>query len=118
MCTAIAIYGTENIPPETAYEIGMLFFKVIELDITSTGYYKYREDRSEEDIDFIEVSLSDLKNELKNKNATSFRFYNESEKSNYWTASFGFSTSDFGGFIILMLNVHYRKMEKRNLLNL
>lgn len=50
MCTAIAIYGTENIPPETAYEIGMLFFKVIELDITSTGYYKYREDRSEEDI--------------------------------------------------------------------
>ncbi|WP_431225802.1 hypothetical protein ACQ86O_21875 [Serratia sp. L9] len=46
----------------------------------------------------MEVSLSDLKNELKNKNATSFRFYNESEKSNYWTASFGFSTSDFGGF--------------------
>ncbi len=118
MCTAIAIYGTENIPPETAYEIGMLFFKVIELDITSTGYYKYREDRSEEDIDFIEVSLSDLKNELKNKNATSFRFYNESEKAIIGLPHLGSQQVILVVFIILMLNVHYRKMEKRNLLNL
>lgn len=58
------------------------------------------------------MSLSDLKNELKNKMRLLFDFIMKVKKSNYWTASFGFSTSDFGGFIILMLNVHYRKNGK------
>lgn len=95
---AMAIYGIEQITPETAYELGMLFFQIIGLAITSSGYYKAGKNISEEDIEFIEASLTDLKREIKANNATSFRLYCESESGALWDASFGYSTTDFGGF--------------------
>ncbi|MNJ36606.1 hypothetical protein GPJ81_10585 [Pseudomonas alkylphenolica] len=100
MCaaTAMAIYGIEKVTPERAYEMGLLFFRNIGLVVTASGYYKYRKDRSEEDIDFVEVPLADLKDEIQAKNATSFRLYCENNSGELWDASFGFSTTDFGGF--------------------
>ncbi|KIC82235.1 hypothetical protein [Pseudomonas sp. C5pp] len=100
MCAAnaMAIYGIEKITPEFVYELGVRFFKIIGLDITTSGYYKYRKDRSGEDIDFVEVSLADLSREVKSGRATSFRLYCESENGFLWDASFGYSTTDFGGF--------------------
>ncbi|MEB6589216.1 hypothetical protein MXM82_08725 [Pseudomonas asiatica] len=95
---AMAVYGVEKITPERAYEIGMLFFKIIGLTVTASGYYKYRKDRSEEDVDFVETSLVDLKSKIESKNATSFRLYCESKDGILWDASFGYSTTDFGGF--------------------
>jgi len=100
MCaaTAMAIYGTQKITAEKALELGLAFFSDIELAVTISGYYKYRKDRSEEDIDFIEVSLDDLKSEILAKNATSFRLYCENNSGELWDASFGYSTTQFGGF--------------------
>lgn len=98
MCTAMAIYGIDTIPTEKAYEIGRLFFDVIGLDATIAIYPKYKEDRSEGDIDFIEVSLPKLKDEIKNNNVTNFRFFHESKSNRYWKASFGYSTNTFGAF--------------------
>lgn len=100
MCsaTAMAIYGVNKNTPEHSYDIGLLFFSSIGLDVTASGYYKCREDRSEEDIDFVEVSLNDLKSEIQNGQATSFRLYCENKHGELWDASFGYSTTDFGGF--------------------
>jgi len=95
---AMAIYGIERITPERAYEAGVCFFQTIGLAVTVSGFYKYRKDRAEEDIDFIEVSLADLKGEIQSGSATSFRLYCESNSGVLWDASFGYSTTDFGGF--------------------
>ncbi|MBA1190291.1 hypothetical protein G7Z99_14720 [Pseudomonas entomophila] len=78
--------------------MGVLFFKVIGVSITATGYYKYREDRSEEDIDFVEASLDGLRIAIGNGDATSFRLFHERKDGYLWSASFGYSTKDFGGF--------------------
>lgn len=95
---ALAIYGVEENSPRQIYELGLVFFKVLGLNITAAGYYKYREDRSEEDLDLIEISLSDLKLAIDAGSATSFRFYYESSDGILWGAGFGYSTKDFGGF--------------------
>lgn len=95
---AVAVYGVEKITPELAYELGVNFFRILGLSVTTSGYYRYRKDRSEEDVDFVEVSLSDLKNELESKSATSFRLYCGNKDGLLWDASFGYSTTDFGGF--------------------
>jgi len=100
MCaaTAMAVYGVENFAAVSALEVGLMFFQAIGLKITSSGYYKYRVNRDEEDIDFVEVSLVDLKEAIKTKGATSFRLYCENKSGKLWDASFGYSTPDFGGF--------------------
>lgn len=100
MCAsnAMAVYGIEKIKPEFAYEMGLLFFKIIGLPVTASGYYKCREDRGDEDIDFVEVPLAKLKDEIEAKNATSFRFFCESKTGVLWDASYGYSTTNFGGF--------------------
>jgi len=95
---AMAVYGIERVTPEHAFEAGLLFFQAIGLAITGSGFYKFRSDKSEEDIDFVEVSLADLKGEIRSGNATSFRLYCESNSGVLWDASFGYSTTDFGGF--------------------
>lgn len=95
---ALAIYGIEENAPMQIYELGLIFFKMLGISITAACYYKYREDRSEEDIDLIEVSLSDLKLAIDAGNATSFRLYHERSNGILWGAGFGYSTKDFGGF--------------------
>jgi len=95
---AMAVYGVEKITPARAYEIGMLFFQTIEFPVTASGYYRYRSDKSEEDVEFVEASLVDLKARIESKNATSFRLYCESRNGILWDASFGYSTNEFGGF--------------------
>jgi hypothetical protein len=95
---AMAIYGTEKVTTARAYDMGLLFFQIIGLAITNSGYYKYRKDRSDEDFDFIESSLLDLRGEIEANSATSFRLYSESKSGDLWEASFGYSTTDFGGF--------------------
>ncbi|MFV3284048.1 hypothetical protein ACNFCI_08305 [Pseudomonas sp. NY15356] len=95
---AMAVYGIEEVSAKLAYEIGLLFFRVIKLEVTASGYYRYREDRADEDIDFIEVSRAKLKGKIEAGRATSFRLYCTSESSNLWDASFGYTTNDFGGF--------------------
>lgn len=95
---ALAIYGIEKNTPIKMYEMGLVFFEVIGLSITAAAYYKYREDRSEEDLDLVDISLSDLKLALETGSATSFRLYHESNNGVLWDASFGYSTKDFGGF--------------------
>jgi len=95
---ALAIYGIEKNSPKQIYELGLIFFKMLGLSITAASYYKYREDRSEEDLDLIEISLSDLKLAIDAGKATSFRLYHESSDGILWGAGFGYSTKDFGGF--------------------
>ncbi|MDO7909969.1 hypothetical protein Q6A49_05415 [Pseudomonas sp. 22-AL-CL-001] len=95
---ALAVYGIEENTPKKIYEIGLMFFEAMGLSITSAAYYKYREDRSEEDLYLIDVSLSDLRLAIENGSATSFRLYHESNSRALWDASFGYSTKDFGGF--------------------
>lgn len=95
---ALAVYGIEKNTPKHIYEMGLMFFEVMGLSITAAAYYKYREDRSEEDLDLIDVSLKDLEFAIEDGNATSFRLYHESSDGFLWGASFGYSTKDFGGF--------------------
>lgn len=95
---ALAIYGIEENSPKQIYELGLIFFKVLGLKITAACYYKYREDRSEEDLDLVDISLSDLKLAIDAGSATSFRLYHESSDGILWDAGFGYSTEDFGGF--------------------
>ncbi|MFR0675982.1 hypothetical protein ACLUUI_20155 [Enterobacterales bacterium AW_CKDN230030176-1A_HGKHYDSX7] len=95
---ALAIYGIEENSPRQIYELGLIFFKVLGLKITAACYYKYREDRSEEDLDLVDISLSDLKLAIDAGSATSFRLYHESSDGVLWDAGFGYSTEDFGGF--------------------
>lgn len=95
---AMAVYGIEEIPVKLAYEVGLLFFSTVGLGITAAGYYRYREDRTDEDIDFIEVSPPELRSEIEAGRATSFRLYYASENNDLWDASFGYTTTDFGGF--------------------
>ncbi|WP_263226208.1 hypothetical protein [Pseudomonas alabamensis] len=96
--SGMAIYGIERNNPEYIFEVGVLFFEIIGVSITASGYYKYREDRSEEDLDFIEVSLDDLRAAIRSGDATSFRIFHENKNGYLWGASFGYSTKDFGGF--------------------
>ncbi|MFR0675973.1 hypothetical protein ACLUUI_20100 [Enterobacterales bacterium AW_CKDN230030176-1A_HGKHYDSX7] len=96
--SGMAMYGIEANPIGYIFEMGVLFFKVIGVSITAAGYYKYREDRSEEDIDFVEASLDGLRIAIGNGDATSFRLFHEREDGYLWGASFGYSTKDFGGF--------------------
>lgn len=96
--SGMAIYGIEENTPYCIFEMGVLFFKTIGISITASGYYKYRDDRSEEDLDFIEASLDDLRDAIKDGGATSFRLFHESKDGRLWRASFGYSTKDFGGF--------------------
>ncbi|RKO74912.1 hypothetical protein C5E04_21755 [Pectobacterium parmentieri] len=96
MCIAIAIYGIDNIDPELAFDIGFSFFKIVGFDVNVAGYYDYKGD--EGDVEFVEVSLVELKDKIIEKEVTSFRLYSNSKKNKYWDVSFGYSTKDFGGF--------------------
>lgn len=75
--SAVAIYGIDKIPVETAFAIGLNFFSTIGFDVIASGYSKYRKGRSEEDLDFVELSVVELKDEIRAGNVTSFRLFSE-----------------------------------------
>ncbi|MEW5289575.1 hypothetical protein ABW286_10360 [Erwinia papayae] len=102
MYTAIAIYGTESVLPETAFRIGMDYFQCIELPVTKTSYFNYLANGDHQgDHETLELSVSELKERIYHNDATSFRLYSEKKGHLPWLASFGYSTNEFGGFFHL-----------------
>lgn len=99
MCLAMALYGVENVSSELALRLGMSFFSLMNVSITSAGYYEYLMDGDHVgDHDLIEVTLSELARKIEERSVSSFRLYNESEGLAPWFASYGYSTNDFGSF--------------------
>lgn len=103
MAFGFAIYGTQEITPSSALNEGIRFFETIKSDINAQGYYALRRDRSQEDIDFVEKSLDELKYALEKGEAKDFRIYHEGLKGTPWEAAFGYSTKTFGGFFHINL---------------
>lgn len=99
MYNGIALYGTESIAPSLAIEIGISFFNLLNINISSAGYSKYLENGDHEgDHETIIIPLSMLKNKIKKGEKLSFRIYSENKNNVPWLASFGYSTNEFGGF--------------------
>lgn len=98
MCIAVAIYGVDGLRPEIACQVGVRFFEMMALEVGSAGYYRRRAKPKNEDIDFIETSLAGLQEKIRAGEVSDFRLYQDSPTGRYWTASFGFSTKDFGSF--------------------
>jgi hypothetical protein len=99
MCLAMALYGTENISPELALKLGLVYFAFINLPVTGAAYYKYLSDGEHlGDHDLIEVSLEDLAEKIAAGSVSSFRLYNESNGVIPWCASYGYNTDRFSNF--------------------
>ncbi|ELY2797957.1 hypothetical protein SNN58_004288 [Cronobacter dublinensis] len=98
MAFGLAIYGTESVSSVRAFEEAARFFGDIKIEANAHGYYKYRENRDNEDLDFIDTTFNELENALASQNAKDFRIYHVDCKDDAWDAGFGFSTKNFGGF--------------------
>ncbi|MCE9789978.1 hypothetical protein [Shewanella chilikensis] len=99
MYSGIALYDTVRISSKTVCELGEYFFNNLGLPITGAGYYSILEHGDHlGDHEIIETSFSDLKAKVENGEATAFRIYSEQDGVQPWYASFGYMTSEFGGF--------------------
>lgn len=99
MYSGIAVYDTEKLASSTACELAEKFFADISMPITGAGYYKMLKNGDHPgDHDIIEIAFSELKEKIKNSEVSAFRIYSEYEDVQPWNASFGYMTSEFGGF--------------------
>lgn len=99
MYSGIALYNTDNIDLRAVCELGEKFFTDFGISITGASYYKKLEfgDHAD-DHEIIETSFLELKEKIKRNEISAFRIYSECKGVLPWYSSFGYMTSEFGGF--------------------
>jgi hypothetical protein len=99
MSISLALYGIEGVTPRLALKFAKHYFACLQLSITGAAYLKYLNDGDHVgDHDLVMVEIAELEEKINNGIATAFRVYNEAAGAIPWSASFGYTTNDFGGF--------------------
>ncbi|MCR8842439.1 hypothetical protein NQ117_01965 [Paenibacillus sp. SC116] len=99
MCTGIAIYGTEEIAPADAFDIGLSFFEVIGVGVNGGSYFEHLEHGDHErDHDLFEISPKQLREKVATGDCDSFFLYHSRKGSVPWYAAFNRQTSEYGSF--------------------
>ncbi|AFK72472.1 hypothetical protein D3C76_746860 [compost metagenome] len=99
MSIALALYGIEGVTPRLAMKFAKHYFSCLNLSITGAAYFKYLSNGGHVgDHDLVMVDMTELEEKINNGLATAFRVYNEAVGAIPWSASFGYTTNDFGGF--------------------
>ncbi|WP_024657676.1 hypothetical protein N027_01355 [Pseudomonas syringae USA007] len=101
MSIGLAIYGVDKASSATAFELAKLFFKELNYPITGAAYHKRIALEDGEELGLVEVKLDELDKKLMSGEATDFRVYCETERSEPWFCSFGYTTEDFGNFFCI-----------------